>query len=151
MKNMRKTIQDLVTELMPQAGRDYKFIFDEASMVNIRVDDLRRDERFIYLEEFTHGKLDFTKIPPIKTTRIQLYFCAFSDYAAPADEREDIRESIDSEILMPFIQAYRATPAGRTVKEFTIATPPPRFDANEVSRAIFFDLPEMLCLWNQRQ
>ena len=150
MKNIRKTIQDLIASASSTSGRSYKFIFDEASMVNIRIDELHRNERFVYLEEFTHGKLDFARIPPVRTTRVQLYFCAFSDYTAPADEREDIRESIDSEILMPFIQAYRATPAGRTVKEFTIATPPPRFDANEVSRAIFFDLPETMCTWTPR-
>lgn len=147
-------IDDINANLRSQGLHEYAFEYDEAAMINILADkfvnsqDMDKDPRegyFVYLEEFKTGRYDFTGYVPRKLTRVELYFCRLTEFAADARERDSQRTQIETEIVLPFIDAVRASNRLITGKSLDFGTPPPRFDANEVSIALYFEAAEKLC------
>ena len=131
-------------EIVQQANPDYHVHFEESAMMNIFADDVRRDEGFAYIEEYTTGRYTKEKYFHQKITRVQIYFCRFCELHAGAEAREEVREKIETEIVLPFMAAFN-TSGFEQVKIFEFFTPLPRFDANEVSIMLRFDLIHQLC------
>lgn len=105
-----------------------------------------RLQGFCYIEEFRQGKYNkavhgwFSK-----STRVQLWFCKFGQLHADAIMREVLRGDIEQEIVLPFIKSINSLGQFKTIDTFEFFTPPPRFDANEVSIMLQFNLDEVSC------
>lgn len=92
----------------------------------------------IFFEEYKEGAYEL-KYYVEKRTRIQLYFSKLCQLDNTAEERERIRETIEAEAVRPFIGAYNQSPLVASVSQWQFFTPPPRFDANEVSIMLQWD------------
>ena len=62
-----------------------------------------------------------------------------------AIKRELMRKKIEEEAVIPFITKMNANDNFKQIERFDIATPLPRFDANEVSVRLEFDLTSTIC------
>lgn len=117
----------------------YPVEYEEMRMMNLKADEKSSDSRFAYIEEFVEGNYVKTKFIPQKTTVAQIYFCRFIEFGGTAIEREAIRSQIEREIIFPFIEAYNDSHLFDKVQDWKFFTPPPRFDANEISVMLQFN------------
>ena len=105
-----------------------------------------RLQGFCYIEEFRQGKYNkalhgwFSK-----STKVQLWFCKIGQFHSDALKRELLRSDIEQEIVLPFIKQVNGTGLFKTIDTFEFFTPPPRFDMNEVSIMLQFNLDEVSC------
>lgn len=130
--------------LLNAANSDYSATYEESSMQNIVVDGIT--SKFVYIEEFRQGRYYKDRFIRKKSTIVQIWFCKFCEMHNMASEREELRDSIESEIVIQFMKLYNESPIFENVDEFKFFTPPPRFDANEVSIMIEFNCTERKCL-----
>ena len=114
-------------------------------MMNIKVDCLERSSGAVYIEEFRQGSYKRERFMRNKTTRVQIYFMRFSELHNEAAEREKTREQIETEIVLPFIVLYDAYAGQDKPTEYRFVNEMGRFDANEVSVMIEFDVIKKLC------
>jgi len=56
-----------------------------------------------------------------------------------------MREKIEEEAVLPFITRMNENDNFKQIERFDIGTPLPRFDANEVSIKLEFDLTSTIC------
>lgn len=136
------TVLQAIKQLCEQIP-GYTFAFEEAKMFNIDADNTLFP--CIFFEEYREGnyrvKYYFEKI-----TRVQLYFCKLCQADNTADEREQLREQIEVEAVKPFIKLFNTNAQlFANVLEWKFYTPPPRFDANEVSVMLQFDAKLIAC------
>lgn len=132
-------------EIIAAANPDYIVEFEENKMMNVKADEYALGAKFAYIEEYNQGTYSKEKFFKKKTTQVQIYFCRFIDLAVDASDRELIREQIESEIVLPFMNAYNDSPAFELVNTWRFYTPLPRFDSNEVSIMLQFDCVETMC------
>lgn len=130
------TVLQTIEQLCSQIP-GYSFAFEEGAMFNVDADN--SPFPCIFFEEYREGTYR-TQHYLEKVTRIQLYFCKLCEAGNTAVERERIREQIEEEAVKPFIRLYNANPQlFANVTDWKFFTPPPRFDANEVSIMLQFD------------
>ena len=132
------TVDDVVKPLYPVE-------YEESKMINVTVDEKALYAKFAYIEEFTSGTYDKVKFIKQKSTQVQIYFCMFCEFENTAMDRDALREQIESEIVLPFMNAYNASGRFDVVDTFKFYTPLPRFDANEVSIMLQFDCKQNMC------
>lgn len=156
-------IDDLRAILEP-LHPDYRFEYDEAAAMNIKADSLDNRAGLIYIEEIQQGRYRLPQSRAqgffnIKETAVSVYFIRFSadldPYAgignSPASQavaftktqtRQAIRDRIEQEVVMPFMQALH-NDARYRVGDFAFSYPPhPRFDSNEVSVLLSFNITQ---------
>jgi len=138
-------IVDILKEILHSANSEYIFEYEENSMMNIKVDNYKYENGFVYIEEFTRGQYVVEKYRNFKTTRAQIWFCRFCQMQNDAIEREQIRNQIEAEIVYPFMRIFDKRSKFTKVEKWNFYTPVPRFDANEVSIMLEFDLKEEIC------
>lgn len=135
-------IQKLLTDLQTIAS-DYFVTYEEAKMMNLTADTLQRYKGFVYIEEYRQGTYTAMKYGDCeKTTKIDVYFCKFAQMHSTALEREKLRSAIETESVKSTIQYLQNT---YNIKSISFACPVPRFDANEVSICLTFQLTQELC------
>lgn len=122
----------------------YSVEYEESKMMNLKADEKSLDARFAYIEEFTRGTYERKPFVPQKTTQVQIYFCRFCEFQNTAVDREAIRSEIETEIIMPFMNAYNQSGLFDWVDSWDFYTPLPRFDANEVSIMLQFNCKQTL-------
>jgi hypothetical protein len=121
----------------------YSFVFENKAMFNACADNISFP--CIFFEEYREGSYR-TQYYFEKITRIQLSFCKLCAMHAKAAEREALRESIENEAVKPFISLFNANKhIFDKVSEWKFYTPAPRFDVNEVSIMLQFDLKSIQC------
>lgn len=126
---------DRIQQLCSQIG-GYSFHFDSRAAMNVTADSSVFP--LIFFEEYREGSYQ-TKSFFEKTTLVELYFCKLCQMHNEGIERERIREEIEAEAVRPFIRLFNASPnLFSPVSEWRFYTPPPRFDANEVSIMLQF-------------
>ena len=124
-----------IQQLCSQIG-GYSFHFDNRAAMNVTADSSVFP--LIFFEEYREGSYQ-TKSFFEKTTLVELYFCKLCQMHNEGIERERIREEIEAEAVRLFIRLFNASPNLFTpVNEWRFYTPPPRFDANEVSIMLQF-------------
>lgn len=123
----------------------YKVMYEESSMMNVRADELTATDSFVYIEEFVTGRYTKEKYFKSKTMKMQLYFCKFTTLHAQAEEREALRNQIETEIVEPFMDAYKQAALFADVQQYNLSYPFPRFDANEVSVMLEFECTLKRC------
>ena len=121
----------------------YSFYFDDRQLMNVNADEAPFP--LIFFEEYREGSYQ-TKHFFEKSTRVELYFCKLCQMHNDGEERERLREEIEAEAVRPFIKLFNAHPEIFTpVTEWRFYTPPPRFDANEVSIMLQFNATLTQC------
>ncbi len=157
-------IQDKVIEIIKKANAGYYATYEESSMMNVIADNLKYqsnsilyEERdnvilpnpflgFAYIEEFTRGSYGGQSAYwNGKTTQLQIWFCKFTQIHENAIERGKRREEIESEIVLPFIEAFKLEKHFKPLSVWNWYTPPPRFDSNEVSIMLEANVTEVNC------
>ena len=138
----------MITELkqiIQESNPAYIVEFEENKMMNVKVDEYPMGAKFAYIEEYISGSYTKEKYFHKKILQIQVYFCMFTELQVDAIQREAIREQIESEMVIPFMDKYNTSGIFDKVDTFKFLTPLPRFDANEVSIMLQFDCKKVKC------
>lgn len=136
---------DQLKTLINLSNALYEVEYEESRMMNLKADEKSLDACFAYIEEFVQGTYEKPKYHKLKTTRVQIYFCRFCEMHNTAIQRNAIRNQIESEVVLPFMDNYNASGLFQKVETFRFFTPLPRFDANEVSIMLEFDCKQFRC------
>lgn len=134
-----------IREIITKANPAYKIIYEENHMMNVKADELKLTDSFVHIEEFTRGRIFTEGYRKKKSKQMQIYFSKLTEHENDADEREQLRELIENEIVYPFIDAYSNSKFFDEVENWDILYPPPRWDANEVSVMLYFTCKLNLC------
>ena len=139
---------EFLKQLINKANVNYKVFYNEAAMMNIDTSKLKRNEGFVYIEEYREGDIEgeyWLK----DIANLQMYFCRFAPFEETAEGREQLRTQIKQEVVYPFIKLLRSGDALKyfrePIKNFRYYQPPPRFDDNEVSIMLQFKATEFIC------
>jgi len=132
-------------EIINNANSSYIVEYEELSMMNVKADEIKYSQPFAYIEEFRQGEYGKTGFWRNKTTKLEIWFCRFCQFENDARVREAIRDAIESEIILPFIEEYKKHTELVQPEKWNWFTPPPRFDSNEVSIMLQFDFKELKC------
>ena len=139
------TILQAITDVLKVSVPNYELIYDEAKMINIKVDELSADDKFCYIEELREGKYTTDKYFKKKSMTMQIYFCQFEQINVDAIDREEKRNAIEAEAVEPFIAAYEASGIFGKVTEWKLSYPVCRFDANEINVMLSFNCSIVTC------
>ena len=121
----------------------YGFYFDDRQLMNVNADSAPFP--LIFFEEYREGSYR-DKHYLEKTTRVELYFCKLCQPDDGGLVREQLREEIEVEAVRPFIKLFNSHPEIFTpLADWKFFTPPPRFDANEVSIMLQFNATQTQC------
>lgn len=152
-----------VEELIKQIAPDVVFEYDEASMVNVKIDDVERDKTFVYIEEVETSRIvaDVGR-PARRITPLSIYFCRFEPFQNDAGDgnvqvdqeatenntlvRQQIRDELETSVVLPFISRVLSTRQRGYTPTITINYPPARFDANEVPIEVTIEFTEYICI-----
>ena len=152
-----------VEELIKQIATDVVFEYDEASMVNVKIDDVQRDKTFAYIEEVETSRIvaDAGR-PARRITPLSIYFCRFEPFQNDAGHgdtrhsqeaaekmtptRQAIRDELETSVVLPFIARVLSTRQRGYTPTITINYPPARFDANEVPIEVTIEFTEYICI-----
>ena len=152
-----------VEELIKQIAPDVVFEYDEASMVNVKIDDVERDKTFAYIEEVETSRIvaDAGR-PARRITPLSIYFCRFEPFQNDAGHgdtrhsqqaaekmtptRQSIRDELETSVVLPFISRVLTTRQRGYTPTITINYPPARFDANEVPIEVTIEFTEYICI-----
>ncbi|MDR1454651.1 MAG: hypothetical protein LBJ01_03270 [Tannerella sp.] len=132
-------------EIIRRANPSYHIEYEELSMMNVKADGIDSSRPFAYIEEFRQGEYGKTGFWRSKTTRLEIWFCRFCRFENDARVRDAIRGTIENEAVLPFIEEYKREPGLSQPDKWAWYTPPPRFDANEVSIMLQFDYKVLTC------
>lgn len=131
--------------IINRANPLYLIEYEELSMMNVHADEIKYSQPFAYIEEFTQGRYGKEGYFNQKTVEVQIWFCKFCQFQNTAREREAIRKQIETEMVLPFMAEYKKETGLHNPETWKFFTPPPRFDANEVSIMLQFDFKELKC------
>lgn len=151
-------MEQLVKKVCPESVFEY----DEASMINVKIDSVNRDKTFIYIEELQQSRIDINKARPMfRVTPIQIYFCRFEPFQNDTwhgDTRKElvsqqklsvarqaIRDRIENELVLPVIAEINET-LSQFTPSYVFRYPIARFDANEVAVLLEVTLTDYICL-----
>lgn len=136
---------DVIKSLCLAANPDYVFYYEHAAMMNLKVDKELPTTKIAYLEETKTGQYAREGYRWIKTTQYRLMFMMFIPMHSKTTLKEEARLLIETEMVKPFMVKFIDT-YGSSGVTFRFITPPPMFDANEVSIVLQFDHKEYVCL-----
>ena len=134
-----------IKDILNQANPEYEVIYEENHMMNIKADELQSSANFVYIEEFLRGQYLQEKYTKAKVLQMQLYFCKFTEMQNDAGVRQLLRDQIEVEIVLPFMEKYEKTNLFGAVDKWNIYYPLPRWDANEVSVMLEFGCKMQIC------
>lgn len=123
----------------------YTIEYEESSMQNVQVDSLTRDSSFVYIEEFVGGNYNKLGFFNKKTVETEIYFCKFVNMHMNANIRQDLRDLMEAEIVLPFIDLYEKSGIFAKVENWRFFYPVPKYDANEVGILLTFDCSKARC------
>ena len=141
------TLIDRIKDLCQTAIPTYAFEYETSKMMNVRADD--RPYPMIFLEEFPSqdGRyiLHYGRKKAVVVELSFMRLCDRENFQSDAIDRERIREQIEEEAVLPFIEAFNASGLFEPVEEFRVTPEPPRFDAAAVSILLIFEAKYKLC------
>ncbi|MCD8294137.1 MAG: hypothetical protein LUE27_02660, partial [Clostridia bacterium] len=120
-----------IRTLVEEACPGYSFQFETEKMMNVNADDVLFP--CVFFEEYSSDGKYISRYGWRKQALVELSFMRLTVMQNTAEEREAIREMIEEEAVIPFMDAFNACGEFVPVAEFTCYAQPPRFDANEVS------------------
>lgn len=135
---IKNTIQAAVAEVDATAA----FCYDEKSAMNVRADG--HTGTIAYLQEVTNAAVVKKNYRDVIEWNVVLEFMRFTEFHDSGEERDEIRATLMSNDVLPFIEEIRkrAPEVGNVALEFPIY----EFDANEVGVVLKFKMDETICL-----
>lgn len=133
-----QTIKTICAKACPE----YSFEFETQKMMNERADD--RAFPCIFMEEYYDVRFS-NPWTLTKVATVELHFMKLAEMQCNAVEREELREQIEAEAVLPFIDAVNDCGVFARVEEFTCVPEPPLFDANAVSVLVRVELRYQPC------
>lgn len=133
---------DKIRALCEQANPTYGFEFENDFMMNVKADD----DRFplAYFEEYTDGRYN-VGYGLRKSVLVELHLFRLVPMHCSAVEREQAREQIETEFVLPFIEAINASGDFDNIEEFTCVPEPVMFDANATGVLLRFWATHRVC------
>lgn len=131
-----------ILEIARKAVPSYTCTIDEAYMVNLKSDQVKRTEGFAYIEEFRSGTISLSNINK-KITNYEVWFCRFCNFETDGEKREQIREEIEAEAVVPFLRELKKV---QGIDNVAFSYGLPRFSGVEASIKITFTFKEAICL-----
>lgn len=123
----------------------YRFEFEGRNMENVKADD--GTFPLIFFEEYVQRDGQYTaRYGWRKRQPVELYFLRLAPLDADAVTREALREQIETEAVLPFIEALNGSGVFERVDEVRVVAVPPMFDANAVGLLLSFDVVYKTCL-----
>lgn len=136
-----KTLQQII-DLVADVAPAYDFVYANANMMNVQADSAQFS--LCYCEEITSQRYNKNAVGRMfKHTAIELYFMRRAPMQGEAIGRDEIREQIEQEAVLPFLR--RLWDRQPFTQAITGETPPPMFDDNDVAVAIRFEWEEVIC------
>lgn len=136
-----KTLQQVI-DTVAEVAPDYDFVYANANMMNVKADDAQFP--LCYCEEITTQRYLNTAYGRLfKYTSFELYFMKRTPMQGEAIGRDEIREQIEQEAVLPFLRVLWARQP--QTNAITGETPPPMFDDNDVAVSIRFEWEEAIC------
>lgn len=134
---------DKVLQIAREAVPDYTITIDEAYMANVKSDAIPRNKGFGYIEEFRNGTYEGSRYFATRTTEYEVWFLRFCDFESDGDMREEIREQMTQEAVLPFIRLLKDRSQVETVTfNYGLA----KFNGFNVSISLRFAVKEAVCL-----
>ena len=121
--------------------------YEESKMMNVKADNYKAGDSFVYIEEFISGRYVKEKFFKTKTMKMQIYFCKFTQFQVDASVREGLRNTIEAELVEPFMKEFEESNLfiDANLTNWNVYYPFPRFDANEVSVMLEFECKTRRC------
>lgn len=135
-------ILEKIKELCEQTNLDYKFVFESAEMMNRKADDVHFP--VAYFEEYNDARIR-KGFGLHKQVRVELHLLRLAPFQCSALVREKIREQIEAEFALPFIERLNRSGHFDQVSEFDCMPVPPMFDANAVGVMLRFWASYKIC------
>lgn len=132
-----------IKSIVEQACPGYLFEFETSNMMNVRADD--KVFPCVFFEEYSSDGKYIARYGWRKQVLIELSFMKLADFQCNATDREALREEIEAEAVIPFMDAFNASGIFEPVNEFICYPEPPRFDANAVSVMLRFYATYKIC------
>lgn len=157
---------DYIETLCTKANPEYKFMHEEAEMINVKIDGLTRGAKFVYVEAVRTGQYVRNRVGvKSKTFNVRIYFCQFTEFgndmratvipggrvSSHETKNEEILTAIETEIVDPFIdlldtsEAMKRLTLGQPWQRLPFQYPPSRYDGNELSVMLEFTAVEPKC------
>lgn len=131
-----------IRRLCTAVNPDYRFEFESENMMNIKADDDRFPVAFfeVYRESRYASSYGWRK-----RTLVELSLLKLAPMHCNATLREQLREEIEWEFIIPLIGRLRTTTDFEEVKEVEAFTIPQAFDANATGIMLRFWVVERVC------
>lgn len=114
--------------------------YDEAHMMNCIADSSSRDSYYIYIDEYHNGKYSQRR-GTVRTDTLAMYIFKATDGRGNAQQRDNIYDYIESEILIPIMRLFGGSADGCS---FGVSVP--RFDIFEVGMEVRISIETEVCL-----
>lgn len=122
----------------------YRFEYEATKMQNVKADD--GTFPLIFFEEYVNKDGAYIARYGWKRRQsVELYFLRLAPFQADALTREAIREQIEREAVLPFIEAIDAAQVFEAVGDIRVTAVPPMFDSNAVGLLLSFDVTFPAC------
>lgn len=131
-----------IRRLCNATNPDYHFEFDSEKMMNVKADDARFPVAFF--EEYREIRYA-SSYGWRKRTLIELSLLKLAPMHCDATFREQLREEIEWEFIVPFLERLRTTTDFEEVKEVEAFSIPQAFDANDTGIMLRFWVVERVC------
>lgn len=131
-----------IKELCQTACPGWAFEFETKKMMNVKADDAHFP--LIFFEEYTNARYS-GPYQRRKKVLVQLSFQKLADFQCDAIQREAIREEIESEAILPFLDALDACDKFEEVTDIECPPEPPLYDANAVAVLLSFWVTFSVC------
>lgn len=135
-----ETIKTIAGNAIPA----YHFEFEGRKMENVKADDTTFP--LIFFEEYVQKDGQYTgRYGWRKRQPIELYFLRLAPLDADAVTREALREQIESEAVLPFLEALNGAQVFDSVDDVRVVAVPPMFDTSAVGLLLSFDVTYNTC------
>lgn len=133
---------DKMRRLCNVVNPDYFFEFENENMMNVKADD----DRFpvVFFEEYTESRYT-SRYGWRKQTLVELSVLKLAPMHCNATERERLREQIENEFVIPFIERLRTSTDFEEVTQVDAFPIPAAFDANATGVMLRFWATERVC------
>lgn len=131
-----------IRTLCEQVNPAYHFEFENDWMMNVKADDAHFP--LVYFEEYTDGRFN-VGYGLKKSVMVELHLFRLVPMHCSAVEREQAREQIEEEFVLPFIEAINASGDFEQIEEFTCLPEPTMFDANATGVLLRFWVTYRVC------
>jgi hypothetical protein len=159
-------IIDYIAGLCARANSDYRFLHEEAEMINVKIDGFTRGTKFVYAEAVRTGAYIKSRFGvKSKSVNIRLFFCQFTGFGNDMRSSvipggrvsshwrkiEQVLKDIENEIVIKFVdlldepEVVRKLSLGQSWTRIPFQYPPSRYDGNEVSVMLEFTVTEPIC------